>query len=103
MHLQMDPLSEYQEQDKSSNIKKQPPLGNRKLSNTLPPMGGGGGGCLQNQQEHHIIYQESLLSRIIESTSIVGWWLGINWSKCQINLVHAKACGGMNKLIWQEG
>ena len=40
------------EQDKSSDIKQQPPFGDRKKSNIQPHNRGGG---LQNQQEHHII------------------------------------------------
>ena len=40
------------EQDKSSDIEQQPPLGDRKKSNIQTQNRGGG---LQNQQEHHII------------------------------------------------
>ena len=39
-----------QEQDKSSDIKQQPPIGDRKYRNALPQIGGGG----QNQREHPI-------------------------------------------------
>ena len=40
----------YQEQDKSSDSEQQPPLGDRKCSNTLPQKRG-----IQNQREYHII------------------------------------------------
>ena len=64
-----------QEQDKSSYTKQQPPLGDRKYSNTPPQKRGGGGWLKKNKRENHIIltkYEAVHPTYVLENNSSSG-------------------------------